>query len=261
MDTLRTVTVTRYMQPLREGGSLPALAEADDGFKYVVKFRGSGHGVKTLIAELIGGEIARALGLKVPELVFAGLDECFGLTEGDEEIQDLLKASPGLNLGLHFLSGAFTFDPVVTYIDPLQASKIVWLDSLVTNVDRSIRNTNMLIWYRELWLIDHGSCLFFHYNWDGWEKKATGPFQYIKDHVLLRRATLLDEAGRICREMLTEDRIREIVRMIPDEWLEWESVTATPDQLRAVYIAFLCRRLDYSPHFIKEAQNAAEARL
>src|SRR5512133_692049 len=136
MIAIRTITVTRYMQPLREGGSLPALSEGDDGGKYVVKFRGGGHGIKTLIAELLGGEIARAIGLKVPELVFARLDECFGRSEGDEEIQDLLKASQGTNLGLHFLSGAFTYDPVVTKIDPLLASKIVWLDSLITNVDR-----------------------------------------------------------------------------------------------------------------------------
>jgi hypothetical protein len=188
MTSLRTVTVTRYMQPLREGGSLPALAEADDGFKYVVKFRGGGHGVKTLIAEMIGGEIARALGLKVPEIVFAMLDECFGQTEGDEEIQDLLKGSKGLNLGLHFLSGAFTYDPAVAKIDPLLASKIVWLDCLITNVDRSFRNTNMLVWNKELWLIDHGSCLYFQYSWEGWEQKAVSPFAFIKDHVLLPQA-------------------------------------------------------------------------
>ena len=259
MDTIRTVTVTRYMQPFREGGSLPALAEADDDFKYVVKFRGGGHGVKALIAELIGGEIARALGLKVPELVFAELDECFGRTEGDEEIQDLLKASKGLNLGLHFLSGAFTYDPAVTKLDPLVASKIVWLDSLITNVDRSFRNTNMLIWYRELWLIDHGSCLFFQYNWDGWEKKATGPFPYIKDHVLLPQATQLEEADRACRELISENKIREIVQMIPDEWLAWGSQNETPDQLRSVYLSFLSQRLDYSEQFIKEAQDAAKA--
>lgn len=247
------------MQPLREGGSLPALAEADDGFKYVVKFRGGGHGVKTLIAEMIGGELARALGLKVPELVFAELDECFGRTEGDEEIQDLLKASKGLNLGLHFLSGAFTYDPVVNRLDPLLASKIVWLDSFLTNVDRSFRNTNMLIWFRELWLIDHGSCLYFHYNWDGWEKKATGPFEYIKDHVLLHQATQMEEADRICRNLITESKIREIVQLIPDEWLRWESVSETPDQLRMVYFTFLNLRLNHSKQFIKEAQDAAEA--
>lgn len=253
---MRTVTVTRYMQPFREGGSLPALAETDDGLKYVVKFRGSGHGVKTLIAELVGGEIARALGLRVPELVFAELDECFGITEGDEEIQDLLKASKGLNLGLQFLSGAFAFDPVVTKVDPFTASEIVWLDSLILNVDRSFRNTNMMIRNKELWLIDHGSCLYFHYNWDGWEKKATGPFHYIKDHVLLPQATELEEADRLCRELIDEAKIREIFSLVPDEWLKWESHSESPAELREVYCSFLTQRLNYSQQFIKEAQDA-----
>jgi hypothetical protein len=258
MISLRTVTVTRYMQPLREGGSLPALAEADDGFKYVVKFKGGGHGVKTLIAELVGGELARVLGLKVPELVFAQLDERFGITEGDEEIQDLLKASRGTNLGLHFLSGAFTYDPVVTKIEPLLASKIVWLDSLLTNVDRSFRNTNMLIWNKELWLIDHGSSLYFQYSWEGWEKKAEGPFEYIKDHVLLSQATRMEEADILCSNMLNENIIREVVQMIPEEWLQWDQGTGTPEELRNVYFLFLCGRLNYSKQFTKEAQDAAK---
>jgi hypothetical protein len=249
------------MQPLREGGSLPALAEADDDFRYVVKFKGGGHGVKTLISEIVGGEIARALGLKVPEIVFAELDEYFGRTEADEEIQDLLKASKGLNLGLHFLSGAFTYDPVVTRIDPLLASKIVWLDCFITNVDRSFRNTNILNWNKELWLIDHGSCLYFHYSLDGWEKKATGPFQYIKDHVLLPQATQMEEADKICRALINEIKIREIIQLIPDEWLIWESREETPEQLRTMYFTFLCQRLNYSNQFIKEAQDAAKSLL
>src|SRR5690554_7988727 len=153
---IRTVTVTRYITPLREGGSLPALAEADDDFKYVLKFRGAGHGVKALISELLGGEIARTMGLRVPELVFANLDEAFGRSEGDEEIQDLLKGSQGLNLALHFLSGALTFDPVVTKVNALEASKIVWFDAFTTNIDRTVKNTNMLIWHKELWLIEIG---------------------------------------------------------------------------------------------------------
>ena len=152
---LRTVNVTRYIMPLREGGSLPALAEADDSFKYVVKFRGAGHGTKALIAELIGGEVARVLGFRVPELVFLNLDEAFGRSEGDEEIQDLLQGSRGLNMGLHFLSGALPFDPVVTEVDEKLASQVVWLDALLTNVDRTVKNTNMLMWHKELWLIDH----------------------------------------------------------------------------------------------------------
>ncbi|MFY7731584.1 MAG: HipA family kinase, partial [Flavobacterium sp.] len=155
--TLRTVTVTRYITPLREGGSLPALAEADDEFIYVLKFKGAGHGTKALIAELLGGEIARTLGLPVPELVFAHLDEAFGRTEADEEIQDLLQFSEGLNLALHYLSGSINYDPVVTVVDEKLASQIVWLDAYITNVDRTFRNTNMLIWHKDLWLIDHGA--------------------------------------------------------------------------------------------------------
>lgn len=246
------------MQPLREGGSLPALAEANDDFKYVIKFKG-GDGVKTLIAELVGGEIARALGLKVPELVFAELDEYFGQSEADEEIQDLLKASIGVNLGLHFLSGAFSYDPVVTKIDPLLASRIVWLDCFLTNVDRSFRNTNMLSWKKELWLIDHGSCLYFHYSWEGWEKKVTAPFQYIKDHVLLPQATRLEEADKISRGMIRDETLLDIVRLIPDEWLNWGPDNNSPDQLRSVYYNFLTQRLQYSKQFIKEAQDAAKA--
>ena len=182
---LRRQQVTRYVTPLREGGSLPALAEADDGFGYVVKFRGAGHGTKALIAELIGGEVARALRLKVPELVMLDLDEDFGRTEGDEEIQDLLQASRGLNVGLHFLSGALTLDPVVNQVDEHLASRIVWLDAFLTNVDRTVRNTNMLMWNREVWLIDHGASLYFHHSWRDWEKAMLSPFPYIKEHALL----------------------------------------------------------------------------
>jgi len=250
---LRTVNVTRYIQPLREGGSLPALAEADDDFKYVLKFRGGGHGVKTLIAELIGGEIARLLGLKVPELVFANLDEAFGRTEGDEEIQDLLKASQGLNLALHFLSGAINYDPVVSPINAELASKIVWLDSFITNVDRTFRNTNMLIWNKELWLIDHGSCLYFQYTWTNWETKATSAFAFIKDHVLLPKATLLNEVNVEFKKLLTEEKLRKVVALIPDEWLHWEDTQETPEEIKEVYLQFLLKRLNYADSFTKEA--------
>lgn len=255
---IRTVTVTRYITPLREGGSLPALAEADDDFKYVVKFRGAGHGVKALIAELLGGEIARTLGLKVPEIVFAYLDEAFGRTEGDEEIQDLLKSSQGLNIALHFLSGAITFDPVVTEPDADLASRIVWLDALTTNIDRSCRNTNMLMWHKELWLIDHGSTFYFHHSWDQWEKHAVSPFSLIKDHVLLNRASLLNEVDLEFRNILTEEKIKEIVSLIPDEWLQWNDSDLKPVQIRDVYTRFLNTRLAHSEVFIKEAQHARE---
>jgi len=253
---LRTVNVTRYIQPLREGGSLPALAEADDNFKYVLKFKGGGHGVKTLIAELIGGEIARTLGLKVPELVFANLDEAFGRTEGDEEIQDLLKASQGMNLALHFLSGAINYDPVVSPINAELASKIVWLDAFITNMDRTFRNTNMLMWNKELWLIDHGSCLYFQYTWTNWETKATGPFAFIKDHVLLPKASLLNEVNAEFKKLLSHDKLRNIVDLIPNDWLQWEGSDETPEQIKEVYLQFLIKRLNYADTFTKEAIDA-----
>ena len=253
---LRTVNVTRYITPLREGGSLPALAEADDDFKYVLKFKGAGHGVKALIAELIGGQIAKALKLQLPELVFANLDEAFGRTEGDEEIQDLLQGSQGLNLALHFLSGAITFDPVVTTVDAKQASQIVWLDAYITNVDRTFKNTNMLIWHKELWLIDHGACLYFHHSWNNWEQHAKSPFALIKDHVLLPQASLLKEVDTEFKAILTPEILQEIVNTIPLEWLQWEDADETPEALRNVYLQFLQTRLNHSETFVNQAQNA-----
>ncbi len=255
---LRTVNVIRYVTPLREGGSLPAIAGADDDFLYVIKFRGAGQGVKALIAELIGGEIARTLGLKIPEIVFANLDTAFGRTEPDEEIQDLLKASVGLNLGLHYLSGAITFDQSVTPVDPKLASRIVWLDCLLTNVDRTPRNTNMLTWNKELWLIDHGAALYFHHSWDNWEEQAKRPFVQVKDHVLLSKASELDEVDAEFRSILSSDCIRSIVSVIPDEWIsgEWHD---SPDLVREIYAQFLETRLSNSHIFVKEAQDAREA--
>ncbi|MWB94833.1 aminotransferase class I and II [Flavobacterium sp. GA093] len=253
---LRTVNVTRYITPLREGGSLPALAEADDDFKYVLKFKGAGHGVKALIAELVGGQIAKALKLQLPELVFANLDEAFGRTEADEEIQDLLQGSQGLNLALHFLSGAITFDPVVTTVDAKQASQIVWLDAYITNVDRTFKNTNMLIWHKELWLIDHGACLYFHHSWNNWEQHAKSPFALIKDHVLLPQASLLQEVDAEFKALLTPEVLEEIVDTIPLEWLEWEDTDETPEALRNVYLQFLQTRLNHSEIFVKQAQDA-----
>ena len=256
MIELRTVNLTRYITPLREGGSLPALAEADDEFKYVVKFRGAGHGTKALISELIGGEVAHILGFKVPELVFLNLDEAFGRTEGDEEIQDLLQGSRGLNLGLHFLSGALTFDPVATKVDPELASRIVWLDAYLTNIDRTFRNTNMLMWHKELWLIDHGASLYFHHSWENWEKHAVSPFPYVKNHVLLPEASRLEEADAALRSMLTEEKIQQVVALIPDDWLHWEDTHETSEEIRDIYTRFLTERLAHSETFVKEAQNA-----
>jgi len=258
---LRTVNVIRYVTPLREGGSLPAIAEADDGFLYVLKFRGAGQGVKALIAELIGGEIARLLGLQVPELVFAQLDPAFGRTEADEEIQDLLKFSAGLNLALYYLSGAITFDPAVTQVNPKLASQIVWLDCLLTNVDRTPRNTNMLVWHKELWLIDHGAALYFHHSWENWQEQAKRPFVQVKDHVLLPWATELDLTDAEFRAILTQERIQAIVSLIPIEWLTTEPDLEPADELRQVYVQFLLLRIASSEIFVKEAQHARAARI
>lgn len=256
---LRTVNVTRYVTPLREGGSLPAIAEADDGFLYVLKFRGAGQGVKSLIAEIIGGEVARTLGLRVPELVFAQLDEAFGRTEPDEEIQDLIKASIGLNLALHYLSGSITFDAVVNPVDARTASIIVWLDSFLTNVDRTARNTNMLMWRKELWLIDHGASLYFHHSWQNLEEQPRRHFVQIKDHVLLPWATELDAADAEARLLLGPERLRSIVALIPDEWLQSTPEPGTAAEKRQVYLHFLETRLASSQIFVKEANHAREA--
>lgn len=253
---IRTVDVTRYITPLREGGSMPALVEADDDFLYVLKFRGSGQGAKALIAELIGGELARALGFKVPELVFANLDEGFGRSEPDEEIQDLLRASEGLNLALHYLSGAITFDPLAERVDPLLASQIVWFDALITNVDRTPRNTNMLLWKKELWLIDHGASLYFHHSWQNWEEQALKPFVKIQDHVLLPLATDLKRVDEEFKGLLNKQLIDSIVNLIPESWLLFDSPFETIDEHRSVYAQYLNKRIAHSVNFVKEAINA-----
>lgn len=252
---IRRVLVTRYVTPLREGGSLPAIAEADDGFLYVLKFRGAGQGVKALIAELIGGELARAAGLRLPEIVFAELDEAFGRTEPDEEIQDLLKFSTGLNLGLHYLSGAATYDPAVARVDPLLASQIVWLDALLMNVDRTARNTNMLLWNQELWLIDHGAALYFHHSWDNWQEQATRPFVQIKDHVLLPWATALGEADISMKQVLNEQVIDGIVALLPDDWIA-AAFGESAETVRNTYAQFLKIRLAHSDIFVNQALHA-----
>jgi hypothetical protein len=259
MSPLRTVNVTRYITPLREGGSLPGLVEADDGFMYVLKFRGAGQGKKALIAELIGCEIARALGLRVPELVFASLDIAFGRIEGDEEIQDLLKASVGTNLGVHYLSGAVTFDPVVTLIDPLLASRIVWLDSLILNVDSTARNTNLLWWHKELWLIDHGASLYFHHSWTDWDVRKR-PFPKIKDHVLLPSASALHEVNESCKLALAESLIATILEQVPDDWLD-DHAFESPAEQRGAYHKFLVNRIADADFFVDEANYARAQRI
>ncbi len=235
---------------------MPAIAEADDEFTYVLKFRGAGQGKKALLAELIGGEIARAAGLKIPEIVFATLDEAFGRTEPDEEIQDLLKASLGLNLAIHYLSGSITFDPTVTKVDPLLASMILWLDCLLLNVDRTCRNTNMLVWKRELWLIDHGASLFFHHSWQNWEEKALLPFTYAKDHVLVPYATELEAADKHMKAALTSALIDTIVALVPDDFLDNGSPFENAQLHREAYSRFLNTRIAHSETFVKAAQDA-----
>ena len=253
---IRTVEVIRYVKPLREGGSLPAIVEADDEFPYVIKFRGAGQGVKALIAELIGGELARSIGLKVPELVFMNLDDSFSKTEPDEEIQDLLRFSVGLNLGLHYLSGAITYDPIVSIADPLTASKVVLLDSIITNIDRTHKNTNLLNWKKELWLIDHGASLYFHHSWNNWQRHANGSFPHIKNHVLLRKATALEEAAEQIRKAVNEQLFKNIISVIPEAWLEEEGDPLGPEEKQKAYVEFLNTRLSKLDLLTKEAADA-----
>lgn len=253
---IRTVNVIQYLQPLREGGSLPAIVKADDGFLYVLKFRGAGQGTKALIAEFIGGEIARAIGLKVPELVFMNLDDSFSKTEPDEEIQDLLKFSVGLNLGLHFLSGAITFDPLVSNIDAMTASKVVLLDSIISNIDRTAKNTNLLNWNKELWVIDNGASFYFHHDWKNWKNHLTRTFPLIKDHVLLQKATSLEEASKEIQGLINQDKIIEIVSKIPEDWLITEFDTMSPNEMREAYIEFINTRFSKIDLLVKEAEDA-----
>ena len=258
---IREVEIIRYVMPFREGGSLPALVDADDDFSYVIKFRGAGQGKRVLVAELIVGEMARWLGLRMPEMVFADLHEAFGRTEPDEEIQDLLKFSVGKNLGVHYLNGAITFDPNVEQISEEEASKIVWLDALTMNVDRTVRNTNMLIWNHELWLIDHGASLYFHHNWEHWEEQVTKPFVQIKDHVLLHKATQVRAVDQQFRHLFTEDNLWKIVSAVPDEWLEEVGRTETADEARRVWVSFLAQRVQHSDIFIDQIEKAREGRI
>lgn len=253
---IRTVNVVQYIKPLREGGSLPAIVKADDDFLYVLKFRGAGQGKKVLVSELIGGELARALGLKVPELVFMNLDDSFSKTEPDEEIQDLLKFSVGLNLGLHFLTSAITFDPLISVADSMSASKVVLLDSIISNIDRTAKNTNLLEWNKELWLIDHGASLYFHHNWKNWIDHLPRTFPAVKDHVLLARASSLHEAAKEIQQKITQEKIQEIVSIIPDDWLVDDSEPLSPAEMREAYIEFLNSRLAKIDVLAKEAEDA-----
>ena len=247
---------TRYVTPLREGGSLPAIVEADDDGMYVLKFRGAGQGPKALIAELVAGEIARATGLLVPELVFMILDPELARTEPDPEIQHLIMASAGLNLALDYLPGAVAFDPVAENPDADLASSIVWFDAYVTNVDRTPRNTNMLVWHRRLWLIDHGATLYFHHAWDNYLERCRDPFPMVKDHVLLRLASALREVDSKMTGRVTPDIVDSIVQLIPDAWLDGDSSFGGSNQYRAAYMEYLLRRLEPPHAFLEEAIRA-----
>jgi hypothetical protein len=256
---LRTVTATQYVTPLREGGSLPAIVEGDDDGTYVLKFRGAGQGHRALIAELIAGEIGRLIGLRVPEIVFAEVDPRMARTEPDPEIQDLLRSSVGLNLALDYLPGSIMFDPAVPQIvagDEKMVSSIVWFDAFVTNVDRTPRNTNLLIWHRKLWCIDHGASLYFHHSWHNVQENSRARFTAIKDHVLLPWAPRIAEVDESLVETVTRERIMRIVDLIPDGWLgdvpEFQSIAAH----RAAYADWLMKRLEAPREWVEEAVRA-----
>lgn len=251
---LRSITVGRYVTPLREGGSLPALVEADDDGLYVLKFRGAGQGPKALIAEIIAGGIARALGLDVPEIVLAELDPELARTEPDPEIQELIRASAGTNVALDYLPGSANFDPAADPVDPALASRIVWHDAFTSNVDRSARNTNLLAWHKRLWLIDHGAALYFHHGWDGDAAAADKAFPMIRDHVLLPFAADIAAADAAMSAKLDEATIAGIVADVPDVLLT-DAAIGEPAAQRRAYVDYFCRRLAQRG-FVQEAIDA-----
>jgi hypothetical protein len=254
---LRRVQATRYVLPLREGGSLPAIVEADDLGLYVVKFRGAGQGAAALIAEAIAGEIGRGLGLRVPELVLVEIDPALGRNEPDYEIRQLLKASPGMNLGLDYLPGATMFDPAARdTAPPDEASMLVWFDAFTQNVDRTARNANLLVWHRKLYPIDHGAALYWHHNWPAREEKIASPFTEIGQHILLPWATQLGQAGAMARERLGPSVLQAIVELVPEEWLDAVPDGVAAAERRAGYVDFLTRRLAAAEVFEEEAERA-----
>ena len=267
---MRTVHATRYVTPLREGGSLPAIVEGDDDGLYVLKFVGAGQGPRALIAELVAGEIGRALGLPVPEIVFATIDADLARTEPDAEIQDLIRASarrlvhasaeradgtPATNLALDYLPGAVAFDPLAFRPDAELASCIVWFDAYLSNLDRTPRNANMLVWHHRLWLIDHGAALYFHHASAGFVDRAAMPFAAIKDHVLLPFASMLDDVDKALSAALTAEKIDAIASLSPDEWLADDAHVDKAAQ-RAAYSRYLTRRLEAPRAFAEEAERA-----
>jgi hypothetical protein len=254
---LRTVSATRYVVPMREGGSLPAIVEADDLGLYVVKFRGAGQGILALIAELIVGEIGRALGLRVPEIVLINIDSALGRNEPDYEIRQLLKASTGMNLALDYLPGSTMFDPAARDTAPAdEASMLVWFDAFTQNVDRTPRNANLLVWHRKLYPIDHGAALYFHHDWPTMEKKIASSFPEITNHVLLPWATEIGRTAKVAHERLTREVLEGIVALVPDAWFEAIPGDITPAGRRAGYMEFFARRLEAAAAFEKEAKSA-----
>jgi hypothetical protein len=243
--TIRTVTATRYVAPLREGGSLPGIVEADDLGTYVCKFRGAGQGLKVLVAEVVVGELARRLGIRTPDLVAVELEAAIGKYEADEEVQDLLTASVGLNLGVDFLPGSFGYDAGCTP-DPGLAASILWLDALTANVDRSWRNPNLLVWHRDLWAIDHGACLYFHHGWPGGvgpaDRFARQPYD-ASDHVLAAYRAGVPAADADLAPQVTQALLEEVVAEVPDAWLEPVPGAEDADALRAAYVRFLLARV------------------
>jgi hypothetical protein len=254
---LRTANATRYVLPLREGGSLPAIVEADDLGLYVVKFRGAGQGILALVAELIAGEIGRALGLRVPEIIFIEVEAGLSRNEPDYEIRHLLKASTGLNLALDYLPGSLMFDPAAhDTVSPEEASLIVWFDAFTQNVDRTPRNANLLVWHRRLYLIDHGAALFFHHDWPMMQTKIDSPFGEIRHHILLPWASEIQQAARLAGQKLSPSVFDEIVDQVPDAWLESIPGELSATERRAAYLDFLTSRLSASHIFEQEAINA-----
>ena len=259
MPALPHVTAIRYVTPLREGGSLPGLMEADDLGTYVVKFRGAGQGRKVLVAEIVAGELARTLGLPVPDLVTVELDPALGASEPDQEVQELLRASPGLNLGMDFLPGALGFDPLAHAVDPVEASRVLWFDALVGNVDRSWRNANLLFWHGSPYLIDHGATLTFHHAWAGADAWTSRQYD-AADHVLLTADPNLDAADTELAPMVTEERLRSVLALVPDEWLADEPGFAAVPAVRAAYVERLLARLGARSAWLPGVRAAVAAR-
>lgn len=260
--SIRTVVATRYVTPLREGGSLPAVVEADDDGLYVLKFRGAGQGPRSLVAELVSGEIGQALDLPIPEIVLVELDPILANAEPDPEIQDLIRKSGGTNLGLDFLPGSLAYAPAAP--PPMTAStaaRIVWFDAFTTNVDRTPRNPNMLVWHGNLWLIDHGASLYFHHTWADANRAAESPFPMIRDHILLPLASSILEAGQQLRPKLTSTILDAVMAEVPDEWLGDDPLGRDPAAVRSAYRDLLLHRLAHASHFEEEAERARTQRV